>query len=274
MVIATVVDNLQWKYIFPNILVLEHYKTKYRYVIFTSCSASFVRLKSKISTLNLTYGTIEVKKIPNFYKYMGINHKLQPNHEWITSTTLDRFLIPTYSDFSKFIYLDVDTLIFSEDIINLFEEEVSEKGISAVPSDTDIIEHTISFSEVDFLLDKVNESYKTFNAGICLFDADRLRKHDLLGFVKEVYDRAENTVYINDEIILNLYDPQYNLLDEKYNTKAYLIADGVMDPRDECIIHFSGSGYKPWNCTREISKGILKRYYGLWDYYYYSLFNE
>lgn len=274
MVLVTTVDKNQWKYIFPNISVLESYNIKYKYVIFTSCSFTYIRLTSYVSKLTLYHGEIFVERIPNFFTYIGINGELIPNHSWITSCTMDRLIIPYVSSLEKFIYIDVDTLIVSPDIVKIWKQKVSSKGIAAVPNDVDIVKHLIAFSDNSFLLDKVDIPFCTFNAGICVMDAPKLKGGKLIEFAQELYERAENNIYINDEVILNLYDPDYELLDEKYNVKAYHVQENNLEPVDEQIIHFSGDGYKPWNCTREISCPLLKKYYGLWTYHYYSLFNS
>jgi lipopolysaccharide biosynthesis glycosyltransferase len=274
MTLVTTVDKNQWKYIFPNINVLESYKIKYKYVIFTSCSFTFVRLKSYVSKLALRYGEVFVENIPNFFSCLGINNVLTPNHSWITSCTMDRLVLPYVTELEKFIYIDVDTLIVSPDVVELWNYPVSERGIAAVPNDVDIVKHLIAFSDNSFLLDVAETAFCTFNAGICVMDAVKLRKGKLIEFTQELYERAGNNIYINDEVILNLYDPNYCLVAEKYNVKAYHVQENGFEPIDEQIIHFSGDGFKPWNCTREINIPILKKYYGLWAYYYYSLFTS
>lgn len=274
MVLVTTVDKNQWKYIFPNVRVLESYNIEYKYVIFTSCAFTYVRLKSFISTLSLKSGEVLVEQIPSFFSCLGIKNELIPNHSWITSCTMDRLVIPYVSELEKFIYIDVDTLIVSPKIVELWNCPVSERGIAAVPNDVDIVKHLIAFSDNSFLLDRVEAPYCTFNAGICVIDTAKLRQGKLLNFAQELYERAEKNIYINDEVILNLYDPWYTIIAEKYNVKAYHVQDGGLEPIDEQIIHFSGDGFKPWNKTREIDKPFLKKYYGLWTYHYYSLFNS
>jgi hypothetical protein len=96
--------------------------------------------------------------------------------------------------------------------------------------------------------------------------------HDFKSFVSGVYARGDNASYINDELILNLYDPDFSLLPEKYNIKVYLYEEMTLQPSETTIIHFSGKFYKPWQRTHFSNISKLRKFYGLWEYYYYNIF--
>lgn len=268
MNLTTVVDLAQWSYVFPNILSLETFKRKYTFGIFTACVVTGNLIRERLRHIPLKYGNIYVEVIPSFFSFFKLT-TMKPNHDWITATTMDRFVVPHFCKFDKYIHIDVDTLIMSEDIFNLFEEETSEKGIAAIPSETLLIEHVIAFSGAEFLLDLVKENRNTFNAGVMLLDAKKLKQHKLDKFATDIYERGDNTVYINDELILNLYDPDFKTLDNKYNIKIYFYEDYKIQPDQITIAHFSGKQYKPWERTHFSNIAKIRKCYGLWEYYYY-----
>jgi lipopolysaccharide biosynthesis glycosyltransferase len=269
---TTVVDIGQWNYVFPNILVLESYKQKYTYGIFTGCGTTYNLLKAKIKALDFKYGKVYTKLIPGFFNYFNLT-TMTPNHDWITGTTMDRFVVPDFCEYTRYVHLDADTLIVSKDIFKLNEIEVSDRGLAAVPSPTTLVEHVLAFSAADFLLDQVKENKYTFNAGIMVFDTDKLKKHKFKDFIRDMYARGENTAYINDELILNLYDPGFKILDDKYNVKVYLYEELKLSPEEVTVVHFSGKTYKPWSRTYFSNISKLRKYYGLWEYHYYSIFD-
>ena len=100
---------------------------------------------------------------------------------------------------------------------------------------------------------------------MCLIDCDKLKANNYVDFIKNVYERSEGA-YVNDEVILNLYDQSYNLLPLQYNCmthKSYEI-------KNPYIVHFSGKEYKPW-VEYVYKKGIYLKHYKLWEYYYLLL---
>lgn len=269
---TTVVDFAQWSYIFPNILSLETFKRKYTYGIFTPCAVTYNLLVDKLNNMSIRYGDVYVKLIPDFFTFFKLT-SLTPNHDWITGTTMDRFVVPHFCEYKRYIHIDVDTLIVSPKIFDLENIETSIKGIAAVPNTTSLIEHVVSFSNASFLLDIVESNKYTFNAGILILDTNKMKKHNFDGFVAEVYERGENATYINDEVILNLYDQNFKILENKFNIKPYFQEDMKLHPSEVTIVHFSGKEFKPWKRTDLVTLSSMKKYYGLWEYYYYSAFS-
>ena len=162
-----------------------------------------------------------------------------------------------------FVYLDADTMIVSDDVFNLFNVEVSEKGIAAVPSNSKLIDHAVAFSDAAHLLDMVEDNNNTFNAGICVFNKTKMVQNNFIEFLNDVYGR-NTSVYVNDELLLNLYDQNFSILEEKYNVKCYMVEDEDYTPYESTIIHFSGKEFKPWKCIRSIKTKILQPYYAKW----------
>lgn len=269
---TTVVDFAQWSYVFPNILSLETFKRNYTYGIYTSCGVTHNLLTTKLKHTAIEYGRIYVKLIPSFFSFFDLD-SLTPNHDWITGTTMDRFVVPHFCEYEKYLHIDIDTLIVSDQIFDLEYASTSEKGIAAVPNITPLVEHVVSFSEAAFLLDLVKANKYTFNAGILLLDCKKIKEHNLDGFVKDIYERGDNTTYVNDEVILNLFDQQFKVLDNRYNIRPYFQEDINLQPEEITIVHFSGKGFKPWDKTHISKLPCIRKYYGLWEYYYYSAFS-
>lgn len=264
MTFATITDCNQWRYLLPNLLVLESFKRPYTYYIFGNNRYVTMQLKNAVKSLDITYGTIYVDKIHSFFRTFNIA-PVNTNHSWITSTTMDRFVIPLHTDIKKFLWLDCDTLIVSEDIFNLETVETSDKGIAAVATETNLDDHIIYFSKADFLADLAKENSSTFNAGVCLIDCDKLKVNNYVDFIQNVYERSQGA-YVNDEVILNLYDQSFNMLPLTYNCMTHK----SFEVKSPIIVHFSGKDYKPW-VDHVYTKGSYLKYYKLWEYYYLLL---
>jgi len=264
MKFVTITDSNQWRFLLPNLLVLESFKRPYDYYIFGNNNYVTQLLITAINSLDIKHGTIHLEKIPSFFSTFNLK-PTSTNHSWITPTTMDRFVIPLYTKIDKFLWLDCDTLITSEEIFNLEHTETSEKGIAASVTDTLLEDHIIYFSKADFLIDLAKENSSTFNAGVCLMDCNKLRSNNYVEFIKEVYDRSQGG-YVNDELILNLYDQSFSVISPRYNCMTHK----PIETKDPIIVHFSGQDYKPW--VRHVyTKGYYLKYYKLWEYFYLTL---
>lgn len=267
MNIVSVTDKHQYRFVFPNILSLEKLKCSVDYYIFTSCSYTHLCLLEALNKITTKYVKVHCKIISSFFEYFDFK-SLTGNHPWITTATLDRLILPYISNLDKFIYLDTDTLIVNNNIFDYYEY-TSPKGISAVPNSTDIFTHIIEFSNAEYLLPLAKTNFTTFNAGIMIVDCKKNKDNNLENFIREVYNFCDNDQYINDELILNLFDPNYYKLPLNLNAKPY----ESLEYDNPSIVHFSGKEYKPWNSAVKCTNN-LKRYYGLWNYYYYTVFKE
>lgn len=260
MVLATITDGNQWQFVFPNILSLETFRKKYTYYLFGRDQHTVDLIKYTLDSIKIKYGTIIVDRLPTFHQVFDVPVQ-ETNHSWITNTTLDRFVIPFMTDLEKIIWLDTDTLVISPEIFDIYKTDTSEKGISAAACDTLLHDHIIQFSRASFLLDIAIHNTSTFNAGVVLLDCQKLRDHNLDLFIKEVYERS-NGVYVNDEIIFNLYDQNYNALTPRFNCMTHKL----FLPKDPIVVHFSGKDFKPW-MEHIYKSGSYLKYYKLWEYY-------
>jgi lipopolysaccharide biosynthesis glycosyltransferase len=264
MTFVSISDYNQWKFILPNILVLEQFQKSYDYYIFGDNRYTVQQVRSLVDKLNIVYGKIHTSTIPSFFKVFDIP-PTDTNHCWITPTTMDRFVIPIYTDIKKFVWLDCDTLITNVNIFDLENFETSAKGIAAVPTDVLLHDHIVYFSKASMLLDLAKLNSSTFNAGVCLIDCEKLNSNNYYDFIKDIFERSEGA-YINDEVILNLYDQDYNELPIHYNCMTHKPIE-VINPS---VVHFSGKDYKPW-VNYVYKQGYYLKHYKLWEYYYLTL---
>lgn len=265
MEFISVTDEFQYKYVFVNILILETYKKSFVYHIFTASKYTFDLIKDQLLQLTFVYADIRVTQIPSFFNYYNLP-TLHGNNSWITTTTLDRLVIPFVTDIKKAIYLDNDAFPVSEKVFDLITHDVSNKGIAAVPNNSRITSHILDFSKADFLLSFVKDDFLTFNAGVMLLDFEKIKNNNINEFIIEIYGMGGNRIYINDEVLLNLYDPDYNYLPMSFNTKPYI----DHNYSEVNIVHFSGNKSKPWQ-NNPLCKNNLRKYYHLWKYFYLQL---
>lgn len=266
---VTITDNNQWRYSLINLYALHQLRIKYNYYIYTTTEYA---KECIINTLEChpvlyNYGKIYVSVIPNFKSIFNID-VTETNHKWITIATLDRLVLPLYLNLERFVWLDVDTLIVSSDIANLYNHSTSDKGIAAVSTETLLHNHIINFSNSPNLLSFVNSNISTFNAGVCVFELQKFNKSTYRQFIIDIFERS-NGDYVNDELILNLYDQNYTVLPAKYNCNTY----NKFIPNKQTVIHFSGADWKPWN-NHKYTSGIYYKYYKQWEYYFALLYSH
>lgn len=197
----------------------------------------FCKLKSKISILK-NIELIEYKITDKFDKY-------QTTLGHVSVSALDRLLIPKLlpASINRVVYMDLDILVLG-DISKLFTIETGPLGICArnskklgVVSRGTLVNVWMKYNtNYD---DSIKYDYKdSFNAGIIVFDLDKLRLNNFDSFASKLV----NKYGFNDQIILNLYCKNTNtILPSKYNAW-----DDIKNP---VILHFAGSkkpyGTKP-----------------------------
>ena len=266
---VTITDNNQWRYSLINLYALYQLKLKFNYYIFTTTEYAKECIINTLESHSIlyNYGKIYVDVIPNFTQIFNIN-VTETNHNWISIATLDRLVLPLYINLEKFVWLDTDTLIVNSDIVNLYNFATSDKGIAAVATETLLHQHILNFSSSPNLLSLAEKNTSTFNAGVCVFDLQKFNISQYNQFVADIFDRS-NGEYVNDELILNLYDQNYAVVSAKYNCATY----NKFIPYSQSIIHFSGADWKPWN-KHKYEKGMYYKYYKQWEYYFALLYSQ
>ncbi|MBE2894791.1 DUF4422 domain-containing protein [Spirabiliibacterium falconis] len=177
---------------------------------------------------------------------------------------LDRLV----TDRDRVLYIDCDTIV-NQDLSKLFFMDLEGKAIGAVfdyimhhfcqagiPSISDIG----SIKSKEYLEDYVglkNRWNKYFQAGVILFDLEKLRRLDLSDVMVKAL--IEKKYWFLDQDILNKYfsnnikfiSPKWNVVncgDEIFNGLSHDQISEIEDARkDPYIIHYAGYETKPWN---------------------------
>jgi lipopolysaccharide biosynthesis glycosyltransferase len=188
-----------------------------------------------------------------------------------TAESYYRLLLPELlPGLNKIIYLDGDTII-EKDISSLWDLDLEDKLVGAVPDQQDIIALNKSM-----LAMQENDLY--FNAGVMVLNLEALRQtqfiKEAVRLIPELFQNfsANRITWYADQEILNywlrdkvkLFPPKYNYQSRYiYNiTHDYFTltewSEAISEP---VIIHYSGAG-KPTKISRVLMKSPLwKRYY-------------
>jgi lipopolysaccharide biosynthesis glycosyltransferase len=133
-----------------------------------------------------------------------------------TIVTYYRFLMPSLKpNVDKAIYLDVDTIVFS-DIAELYSENLENYSLGAV-YDVFVNENKKKFKSIKAKL-QLSESHKYFNAGVLLIDCKKWRTNSTTEELLKTEKLYKELLTYNDQDVLNKYfSDNYKLLDIKYN---------------------------------------------------------
>lgn len=171
--------------------------------------------------------------------------------KYISMGTLYRLDIANQlADVEKALYLDGD-IIVNLDIAELFSFDMKGKAILAV-KDKGV--------EKNPKLYKLNIPVKLdnyFNAGVILFDLEKIRKtYNLLADCLTIIKQYPKDFFTDQSALNHFLQDDCLLIDEKYNLFPNKEND---DLKKRCIWHFAGGG-KPWS-TRQFK---VDKFY--WDY--------
>lgn len=143
-----------------------------------------------------------------------------------------------FKDLDRLIYLDGDTIV-NLDIKDLWEEEIGEKGLSAV---ADGIIQKGHFSRM--VQKGLYEEEKYFNSGVLLIDPQVFGQEENLLERGADFLKENDLVDYPDQDILNyFYGDGCHLLPEKYNT---LVREEFVRKRENVearIYHYAGQAY-------------------------------
>ncbi|WP_455721934.1 glycosyltransferase [Agathobacter sp.] len=155
-----------------------------------------------------------------------------------TIGTLFRILLPEICmNLKRIIYLDSDLLV-NCDIRNLWEIDISEYCLAAVP-DKDIVEGRIGALAVN--KNGINRE-RYFNAGVIYMNLEKIRKQGNMR--NQVIEYLENNHESNlpDQDALNtIYNNSTLLLEEKWNRFAKHVRANKEIGIKDCIYHYVGN---------------------------------
>lgn len=138
----------------------------------------------------------------------------------------------------RVIYLDAD-IIVNMDITKLWNEEIGENGLAAVP-DT-----VIQDSHSSVMVNKgLYPEERYFNAGVLLIDLKKYRKEEkLLERGAEFLKENEVVDYLDQDVLNYFFGKDCRLLPEKYNTLVIWEFIKKRENVGECIYHYAGQRY-------------------------------
>jgi len=252
-----------------------HKLHNYDIIIFTKNISEFNRnlLRQSFSKKN-----ISIRFVVQNFNRLRLNFSTLDH---ISADTYSRLYIPFIcKGYSKLVYLDADILI-CDDIYNLYTQNLHGKSVGVC------IEHiraalynrTTHYSAGSFFcfkignnnygtkeyLDnylKIKESYRYFNAGVILFDLDRINPQKHENFISDILICYEDLAYGDQDILNLIFSDDKSLLDLSWNyitDHRYAKVEGILSSlplpylkeynkarENPKIIHYAGV-IKPWN---------------------------
>ena len=226
--------------------------------------------KNRIKNLTKKFKncTIEFIKI-DIDKYFS---NFKTNKQWNINTYF-RFLIPELkNNIDKVIYLDCDIIVL-DDIIKLYNENLGDKIIGAVPE-----YHYTTFTLLNNVKNKCNIDckHKYFNAGVMLINCEKWRQNDITKKLFKIEKKYRDKLMFLDQDVLNkCFECDYKELHIKYNVMHsggdiidkfdIAIRNIIKNMNDNIVIrHFAGIT-KPWkNCYYGNSKKYVDCFNEFW----------
>ena len=239
--------------------LIEHLNLNYNYdvvLIQTDVNDSNKKILSEMCKpyKNLSLRFFNATKLISGYELKANAH--------ISKETYYRFLIQdVLPEYEKVLYLDCD-LVINGDISELYETDIKEYTLAAT-RDPDFLgqinganKETIEYTKTDF---RMKNPYNYFQAGVLLFNEDKMRKkHDL----NEWLELASIPHMYNDQDVLNLecenevkyIDMKWGMIvDHDHSRVANVISyapneiqkEYAMAHKNPMIIHYAGFK-KPW----------------------------
>lgn len=184
----------------------------------------------KIKSLNERFNNfgIEVIKIDKEKSFKDFKTSVH-----ISKAAYFRFLIPNLlPNRNKIIYLDVD-IIAKGDILSLFEIDLNNYTIGAVPDSGDERYLSVLKNSINM---KQNSHY--FNSGVLLINSKLWKKNRITERLFDIENKYRETLISFDQDILNkCFENNFKILDLKFNTYS--------DNKSTVILHYYHR-IKPW----------------------------
>lgn len=213
-------------------------------------------IENGISAKNKELISSEINKYTNakiHFHTINISDRL-PGFTGIRSITLatySRFFIPEIlPNTEKVIYCDID-LIFTGDVVELFEQNLEKYTIGAVPEF-----HFQATAEKRFYLFnkfrnlQISQSHEYFCAGVLLLNCKKWNKQNILDKFVPLYKKYEEFLDCRDQDLLNIvFQNNYKKIPTKFNVINQQISEHLSGKsvNKDCVIrHYNGSR-KPWS---------------------------
>lgn len=172
---------------------------------------------------------------------------------YLSVATYNRFLIADlYPNLNRVLYLDVD-IIVSKDIKELFEKDIEDFCLGAIPDQGD----PNYVQKLKQNLD-MNQASSYFNAGILLLDLQKWRAQNIREKLFAIERQYRGKLLCNDQDILNkCFENNYKQLGMCYN---------AMYPTNDFVIRHYFNKIKPWMLKPELCVGAFADFGLFWSY--------
>lgn len=261
---------------------------KYAYLVSTTLISIMENTKSQINFNVIDTGISKENRMKILddaspYKNLSVNFidlsldkfkDLPKEKGYVSKSAYARFLVPTFaSNFKKAIYTDID-VIFTKDIKELYNEDLGQYIIGAVPDAMYKLNKTLNNYQRRL---QISPQHEYFYSGLLLFNIKAFNKLNVAKSLIDISNRYKSTLLQCDQDILNkAFDNNYKILSPKYVvTSEYLDNinvfndDYIKNELENMVIrHFAGKN-KPWNSKIKIPDSEL-----FWKILSMSSFNE
>ena len=220
------------------------------------------KIKSVIKNNYIEF--IDVKEL--LKNFLGLK-----TDKYVSLASYIRLFIPIIKpNIDKVIYSDVD-VIFTGDIKTLYNEDLNDKIIGAVP---DIYYKQINNLNHVYSRLKLNPSHSYFYSGLLLIDCNKWRGNDVTSRLLNLKDNYKTKIIQGDQDLLNIYfnNNNYKELDVKYEvTNGYIhfykeLSDNQKYSIDNPVIRHYESATKPWNSTYMANGEKIRDFNLFWNY--------
>lgn len=189
--------------------------------------------KEKISSLKKCFNNFDVEFIEvDIKKFIAPNiYKNSAGH--VSLSTYNRFLIPKIKpEFEKICYFDVD-IIFQDDVLNLYNIDMSSYPIAAVEEPTVGVGLTQIKEAINF-----NPSSIYFNAGVIVVNNKLWVQEGMFEKLMKTFDENREKIQYADQDVLNIFfENKTKILPNRFNSRYMLNIPYIM--------HYAGK-IKPW----------------------------
>ena len=220
--------------------LIENASKDYYYVI--KILYTNIKEENKRKIIKYEGENVKIEFVDLNYYIEEIQGKLYTRDYYSKATYYRLFLPNLYTEYSKAIYLDSDTVVLG-DISELYNEELGDNLVGAVPDGSipivdefpDYVERVVGLTD-----------YKRyFNAGVLLLNLDELRKFDFQSKFLYLLENVKFSVAQDQDYLNRLCKGRTKILDNGWDVMP-ITAGKVVADENLKIIHYNLIS-KPWH---------------------------
>ena len=226
--------------------LVENSSANKKYIVSILANSFSARSKRILSSFEKENIKIEFYNVKEKLEELNIE-KLRETMHWSVATYY-RILIPfLFPNDKKVLYLDCDTVIL-DDVSKMFECDLEDNSIGAV---IDYDTECYTKSRIEYMEEELKlKNYKNyFNAGVILFDIEKIDKNEYLNRFMELMKRKFK--FLDQDILNIMFEDKTKLLDLEWNYQYHFVFPKLkrkynLKTSEPKIIHYTTST-KPWN---------------------------